>query len=213
MNWAVIPIRTHVITENDEIVSMVGRYTAGIAGPQDIIAVAESVVAITQKRAILPEAVHPGLAARFLCRFPAKHGSLATPGAMQLAIQEAGLPRILLGCAAAFCGRLIGKKGYFYLVAGRELAFIDDIAGTMWPYEKHIILGPKEPDRVVHSIREATGAEAVVADVNDLKCVDILAATSPESERIAKETLVDNPFGNDDQQTPIVVIKKVQEGM
>lgn len=209
MNWAVIPIRTHVITENDEIVSLVGRYTAGLAGPQDIIAVAESVVAITQKRAILPEAVHPGLAARFLCRFPAKHGSLATPGAMQLAIREAGLPRILLGCAAAFFGRLIGKKGYFYLVAGRELAFIDDIAGTMWPYEKHIILGPKEPAVVVHSIQEATGAEAVIADVNDLKCVDILAATSPESECIAKEALVNNPFGNDDQQTPIVVIKKV----
>ncbi len=210
MGWTVIPIRTHVITEQDDIVSLACRYTQGIAGPNDIIAVAESVVAITQKRAILPDAVRPGLAARFLCRFPAKHGSLATPGAMQLAIQEAGLPRILLGCAAAFFGRLIGKKGYFYLVAGRELALIDDIAGTMWPYEKHIILGPKEPEKIVRSIREATGSEAVIADVNDLKCVDILAATSPESSRIAKETLIDNPFGNDDQQTPLVVIKKVE---
>jgi len=213
MNWAVFPIRTHVITENDDIVKLAARYTAGLAEPGDVIAVAESVVAITQKRAIPPEAVRPGPAARFLCRFPAKHGSLATPGAMQLAIQEAGLCRILLGCAAALGGRLIGKRGYFYLVAGRELAFIDDIAGTMWPYEKHIILGPKDPAGVVRSIREATGAEAVVADVNDLKCVDILAATSPESERIAKEALVDNPFGNDDQQTPIAVIKKVQERM
>ncbi|MEW6424355.1 MAG: coenzyme F420-0:L-glutamate ligase [Bacillota bacterium] len=213
MGWAVIPIRTHVVTEQDDIVELVRRYTEGIAGPKDIIAVAESVVAITQHRAILPEVVRPGLAARFLCRFPAKHGSLATPGAMQLAIQEAGLPRILLGCAAALAGRLIGKKGYFYLVAGRELALIDDIAGTMWPYEKHIILGPKEPERVVRSIRAATGSEAVIADVNDLQCVDVLAATSQESDRIAREALTGNPFGNDDQQTPIVIIKNNWEGM
>jgi len=207
MSWPVIPIRTHIITEQDEIVSLVRRYAEGVAGSKDIVAIAESVLAITQKRAILPDAIHPGLMARLLCRFPAKHGSLATPVAMQLAIQEAGLPKILLGCAAAAAGRLIGKKGFFYLVAGRNLALIDDVAGTMWPYEKHIILGPKEPVQTVRAIKKATGAEAVIADVNDIKCVDILAATSPESERIAKEALVDNPFGNDDQQTPIVVIK------
>jgi len=207
MSWPVIPIRTHIVTEQDEITSLVRRYTQGVAGSKDIVAIAESVVAITQKRAILPDAVHPGLIARFLCRFPAKHGSLATPGAMQLAIQEVGLPKILMGCVAAAAGRFIGKKGFFYLVAGRNLALIDDVAGTMWPYEKHIILGPRDPARTVRAIKKTAGAEAVIADVNDIKCVDILAATSPESERIAKEALVDNPFGNDDQQTPIVVIK------
>ena len=78
----------------------------------------------------------------------------------------------------------------------------------MWPYEKHIILGPKEPEKIVCTILEATGVDAVIADVNDIKCVDILAATSPETEMIAKEALINNPFGNDDQQTPIVVVKQ-----
>ena len=169
------------------------------------IALAESAVAITQRRAVLPESVRPGFWARLISRFPAKHGSLATPPAMQLAIQEAGLPRILLGCLAAAVGKLIGRKGYFYLVAGRELALIDDIAGTMWPYERHIVLGPKEPGKIVAAIKRACGAEAVIADVNDIKCVDILAATSKEAARAAGEALVDNPFGNDDQQTPVVV--------
>lgn len=207
MNWPVIPIRTHIITEKDDIVELARRYTEEVAETGDIIAIAESVVAITQGRAILPERTRPSLMARFLSRFPAKHGSLATPPAMQLAIREAGLLRVLLGCAASVLGRLIGKKGCFYLVAGQDLALIDDIAGTMWPYEKHIILGPKEPEKLVFSIREVTGAEAVIADVNDIKCVDLLAATSSESGRIAARALTDNPFGNDDQQTPIVVIK------
>lgn len=206
-----VPIRTHVISEEDDIIALVRRYTEGVAEAGDIIALAESVVAITQKRAILPQNVKPGLLARFLCRFPGKHGSLATPPAMQLAIGEAGVLRILAGCAAAAAGRLIGKRGWFYRVAGQELALIDDIAGTMWPYEKHIILGPRRPEQIVDGIRRETGAEAVIADVNDIKCVDILAASSPDSGRIARRALTDNPFGNDDQQTPIVVIKVVDE--
>ncbi|MEW5899527.1 MAG: N-acetylmuramoyl-L-alanine amidase [Bacillota bacterium] len=203
-----VPVRTHIFKEGDDIVQLACRYTAGIAGPGDIIALAESAVAITQRRAILPETVKPGLWAHLISRFPAKHGSLATPPAMQLAIQEVGLPRILLGCLAAAIGKLLGRKGYFYLVAGRKLALIDDIAGTMWPYEKHIILGPREPEKIVSAISKTSGREAVIADVNDIKCVDILAASSPKSARIAQQALIDNPFGNDDQQTPIVVIKE-----
>jgi len=72
----------------------------------------------------------------------------------------------------------------------------------MWPYEKHIILGPQEPEKIVFAIREATGVETVIADVNDLKRVDVLATTSPKTAEITKEALVDNPFGNDDQQVP-----------
>jgi len=208
LNFPSIPIKTHVVTEKDDIVELTRKYTEGIAFPGDIIAVAESVAAITQDRAVLPEKIRPGLVAKLISRFPAKHGSLATPTAMQLAIREVGILKILLGCAASIFGRLIGAKGYFYIVAGRELALIDDIAGTMWPYEKHIILGPREPEKIVCSILQATGVDAVIADVNDIKCVDILAATSPESEKTAKESLIDNPFGNDDQQTPIVVIKQ-----
>lgn len=211
MHWFNVPVRTHIFQEGDDIVKFASQYTAGITGPGDIIAVAESVVAITQSRAILPETVKPGFWARLISRFPAKHGSLATPPAMQLAIQEVGLPRILLGCLAAVIGKLVGRKGYFYIVAGRKLALIDDVAGTMWPYEKHIILGPQEPEKIVSAISKISNREAVIADVNDIKCVDILAATSLQSARIAQQALVNNPFGNDDQQTPIVVIKERQE--
>ncbi|ACX52042.1 protein of unknown function DUF129 [Ammonifex degensii KC4] len=205
---AKIPIRTHIITDQDDIVEVARRYTEGIALPGDVIALAESVVAISQGRAILPETVKPGWLARFLCRFPNKSGSLATPAAMQLALEEVGSLRVLAGCAAAAVGKLLRRKGWFYLVAGRELALIDDIAGTMYPYERHIILGPKEPQKVVEAVKRATGAEAVIADVNDLGCVDILGITCPELYREVQEALRDNPFGNEDEQTPIVVLKR-----
>lgn len=205
-----IPIRTHIITEQDNIVDVVKTYTRKIAKPGDIVAIAESVVAITQGRAILPDAVRPGLLARFLCRFPGKDGSLATPQAMQLAINDAGIGRIILGAIAAAVGKLARRKGDFYRVAGRHLAFIDDVAGTMWPYERHIILGPKRSQEIVDKIRAETGVEAVIADVNDTGNVDILAASSGVDQNQLIKFLRDNPFGNDDQQTPIIVLKVVE---
>lgn len=202
-----IPIRTHVITEHDDIVKVVKKYTGDIAEPGDIISVAESVVAIAQGRAILPGIVKVGFLARFLCRFPGKDGSLATPQAMQLAIVEAGTFKILLGAAAAFIGRLLGRRGDFYRVAGRNLALIDDVAGTMCPFDKHIILGHKNPQQVVDAVKEATGAEAVIVDVNYKRNVDVLASSSGVDADGLIKNLVDNPFGNDDQQTPIVILK------
>lgn len=201
-----IPIRTHIITEKDDIVDVVRKYTGDIASPGDIITVAESVLAISQGRAILHESVKPGLLAHFMCRFPGKEGSLAAPHSMQVAIQEVGTLRFLLGVVAAGLGRLIGRRGDFYRVAGRQLAQIDDFAGTMWPFDRHIVLGPKDPQGVVNRIKAATGAEAVIADVNDIGKVDILAATDGVDRELLSSYLKDNPHGNDDQQTPIVVL-------
>lgn len=200
-----IPIRTHIVTESDDIIELVKKYCAGIAEPGDVICLAESVVAITQGRAILPEKVHPGALARFLCRFPGKDGSLATPPAMQLALEEVGTARLLAGCIAAAFGKLLKKKGLFYIVAGRQLALIDDIAGTMHPYERHIVMGPKNPDKLVQAIKKATRAEALIADVNDKKCVDILGITEKSYIPPVIEALRDNPFGNEDEQTPIIM--------
>ncbi|MGI9952174.1 coenzyme F420-0:L-glutamate ligase [Moorellaceae bacterium AZ2] len=205
---AKIPIRTHVLTEKDDIVEVARRYTTGIVARGDVIALAESAVAITQGRAILPETVRPGWLARFLCRFPAKSGSLATPAAMQLAINEVGRARILAGCAAAALGKILRKKGLFYIVAGRELALIDDVAGTMYPYERHVVLGPKNPAKVVKDIKRSTGAEAAIVDVNDLGCVDIIGISNKLYAAAVKAALHDNPFGNEDEQTPIVVLKR-----
>jgi hypothetical protein len=203
----VIPLRTHIITAKDDLITLVVKYTADIAEPGDIIALAESMVAISQGRAVLPKNVQPGILARLISRFPGKDGSLATPQAMQLAIQEAGRLRILLGCAAAVLGRLLGRRGDFYRVAGQELALFDDVAGTVWPFEKHIVMGPKNAGNLAARIKEATGAEVAIVDVNDIKCVDIIGATDGANRDLVVRALRDNPFGNDDQLTPIAVIK------
>lgn len=207
--WAPIPIRTHLITNKDNIIDVVKKYTSLIAEPGDIIVIAESPVAIAQGRAVLSSSVKSGLLARFLSKLPHKDGSLATPQAMQLAINEVGRFKIIMGAIAAGFGKIFGRKGDFYRVAGRELAKIDDIAGTLPPYDRYIVLSPENPKQITDMIYKETGITTAIVDINDIKCVDILAISGKVSPSLIVETLRNNPLGNDDQQTPLVVLKKV----
>ncbi|HHW03668.1 MAG TPA: F420-0:Gamma-glutamyl ligase [Thermoanaerobacterales bacterium] len=207
--WMPVPIRTHIITEKDDIVEVVIKYISPVAESGDIIIIAESPVAIAQARAVLSSSIKSGLLARFLCKFPNKDGSLGTPEAMQLAINEVGKFRIILGAIAAALGKMVGRKGDFYRVAGRDLAKIDDIAGTLPPYDRYIVPGPKNPKEITDKIFKKTGLTTVIADINDMKCVDILAISGKVKESEFIEILKNNPLGNDDQQTPIVVLKRV----
>ncbi len=209
MKVATFPIRTHLIGENEDLVEVVKRYTREITKPGDVVVVAESVVAITQGRAVLPESVHPGILARMLCKLPGKDGSLATPPAMQLAIDEVGPYRVMLGVVAAGVGRLIGRRGDFFRVAGHSLAQIDDIAGTLPPYDKHVILGPSSPARVAKHIKDSVGVDIAIVDVNDLGCVDVLGITDRIALDWVMQALASNPLGNDDQQTPIAILRPV----
>ncbi|NEP82173.1 MAG: F420-0:Gamma-glutamyl ligase, partial [Okeania sp. SIO3B3] len=75
------------------------------------------------------------------------------------------------------------------------------------PYDQFIVLGPENPQQLVEQIQTATGLGAAIVDVNDLKAVKILAATSNASTSLLEEALRSNPAGNADEQTPVVLIR------
>ncbi|MEO1447383.1 MAG: F420-0:Gamma-glutamyl ligase, partial [Cyanobacteria bacterium J06635_11] len=52
-----------------------------------------------------------------------------------------------------------------------------------------------------------TGLQAAIVDVNDLKAVKILARTADTDEQLLIQALIDNPAGNADEQTPVVLIR------
>lgn len=211
-NVAFLRVRTHLITSADDIVEVVKRYTREIAAPGDIVGVSESVVAITQGRAIPSETVKPGAVARFLARFAHPDASVSAPRSMQVAIEQVGMARILLAAFCGLIGKITGRKGLFFKVAGHQVAEIDDAGGTMPPYDRYIVLGPKDADAVCRRIWKETGLRAFILDVNDKGFVDVLGSSmplTPETERVIKQLFKSNPFGNDDQQTPIVVVKQV----
>lgn len=202
-----IPLRTHLITEKDDIVEVAARYAGRIAQPGDLIVLAESVVAISQGRMFRPEEVRAGRLARLLCRYTKRHGSLTSPATMQLAMHEVGTWRILVAAAAGALGRVLRRPGYFYRVAGLPVALIDDVAGTMPPFHGHIVLGPYQADRVAQAVADRLGVDTVIVDANDLGKVDVVGASRGVPRRLIPALLTDNPCGNYEQQTPLTVVK------
>lgn len=211
MKCGKIPIRTHIITQNDDIINVVFKYTKNIANNGDLIAIAESVVAITQGRIYLPKDVKVSYLARILCKYTGRSGSLTSPQAMQCAINEVGWFTILLASFISAVGKILKIKGLFFKIAGRKVALIDDVAGTMPPYHNYIVMGPKCPDKVCENIKKATGVDTVIIDANDLHRADCIGASSGVSKRFVEKLFLDNPSGNDDEQTPIVIIKNYKQ--
>ena len=116
--------------------------------------------------------------------------------------------------AAAAAGRFVGRNGDFYRILGSAVAEIDGYTGTMPPYERHIVLGPRAPEEAASQIAAACAAHACVVDANDLGRAHVLAATEAVDAAVVQRCLSCNPAGNADEQTPIVILKyRPQDGM
>ena len=206
--YEIVPVPTRILTVHDNIAEAIVEFGGNKIGPRDVVCVAESVVAITQNRAIRPELLKPCFWAKVLSQlFPAK-GSIASWNAMQSLMNEEGEYRVLFAVVCGFFAKMCGKAGVFYRMAGEQAKLIDDVTGTMPPYDKHIVLGPKNSAIVAESIKTRTGAfGAAVADVNDLKRSAVLGVSEGVDARLVEQILIDNPFGNASQKTPICIIK------
>lgn len=208
----IIPVPTRILTDKDDIIDVMEKYAKANVGPDDVISVAESVVAITQGQMVRPEELTISPLAWLLCRFVPDYGSLASPHGMQSLMDVEGKWRVTFAMILGSLAKLIGKRGVFYQLGGEQTALIDDVTGTMPPFDKHIVYGPKNPNEVVNKIKDRLGCfGAVIADVNDLKRSRIVGVTEgTDGEQVAK-LLIDNPFGNASQKTPIVIIKNFKQ--
>lgn len=203
-----LPVRTRLLTHKDNIVDAIEEYAGHDIGPNDVVSVAESVVAITQGRLVRPEEMRVCFLARILNRFVPQKGSLSSIYGMQAAMDAEGKWRVLFAMIAGMLAKLVGKNGVFYQLAGEQAALIDDVTGTMPPYDKHLVYGPQNPNGVAEEIKKRLGCYgAAVADVNDLKRAAVLGVTEGINPQHLAKVLIDNPFGNASQRTPIVVIK------
>jgi hypothetical protein len=203
-----IPVRTRILTPKDDIVGAIEEYAKDKIGPDDVVSVAESVVAITQGRLTRPEEMDPCFLAKMLCRFVPQKGSLSSVYGMQAAMDVDGKWRVTFAMLAGMLAKLVGRSGVFYEMAGEQAALIDDVTGTMPPFDKHIVYGPHDPNGVAESIRQRLGCHgAAVADVNDLKRAAVLGISEGLDPQRLSRILIDNPFGNASERTPIVIIK------
>lgn len=191
----------------EDIVPIVAAAVRGIARPGDVLAVAETAVAISQGRFIAAETIRPSRLAYALSR---KAGALATisqPESMQLVIDDVGVRKVVVAAIAHVFGILRRRRGVFYEMLGESIAQIDGYTGTLPPYDGTIVLGPADPGSVAEAIAHATGCGAVIVDANDRGVAKILGASRGIDATRVSLALLHNPHGNGDEQTPVVVLK------
>jgi hypothetical protein len=212
-NADVLPIRTHLLTHLDDPVEVVRRYVMPHAQPGDVITIGESPVAIMQGRFRHPTDIRPGWVASRLCYLFLPTSSLATACGMQALVDVSGPLRVLGAfLVGAIAKAVLRKPGVFYQLAGEQARLIDDVTGTLPPYDQFIVLGPQNPQQVVDEIERETGLAAAIVDVNDLRAVKILAASSGVAPGFLEQALIRNPAGNANEQTPVVLIRPVATG-
>ena len=211
--YARLPIKTHVITKNDNIVEICRKYASPHLQKNDLLFVSERIVAISQGRAFLVKDIKPSLLAKFLAKFVHKspYGiGLGSPWTMELAIKEAGVLRIVIGTLVALVTKPFGIRGIFYKIVGKNINAIDGPCDyTLPPYNKYAKLGPSEPNKVAEKIKREIGQNIVIIDANDLG-VAVLAKTNKNiSDMFCKNVFKDNPLGQSSQQTPLCIVRKI----
>jgi len=116
------------------------------------VVISEKVVAVAQGRAYFIWDIKPSIFASILSRYVSRVPwgiGLGSPWTMELAIKEVGLPRILFASVIGALGKIIGKKGLFYQIAGRSAAGIDGPTEySLYPANVSAKLLPKEPQKV-----------------------------------------------------------------
>ena len=201
-----IPVRTRLIVKGDDLVAVLRDALRGLARPGDVVAVAETAVAIAQGRFIGAETIRPSRLARVLER---RAGALATinqPESLQLVIDQVGAWRVFGAAVLQVAGRAVGRRGVFYELLGEAIAAIDGYTGTLPPYERAIVLGPAEPDRVSAELAAALDLHIAIVDANDLRRAKALGASPRVVREAVESALLGNPAGNGDEQTPLVIL-------
>jgi asparagine synthase (glutamine-hydrolysing) len=228
------PLRTDLYAREDDLeaktMAYIDRFFSGLleAGDEHVAAttgrwyffISEKIVAITQGRSFFIWDIKVGRPARLLSRYvtrtPAGIG-LGSPFTMQLAIEEAGLPRVLFASAGGAIGKVLGKRGLFYDLVGGDIRAIDGPTEySVYPANVSAKLGPKDPDEVAArlsaAIRERVPAAyrdsfggTVVMDANDIGR-NVLGKDAPGSKEHYELMFADNPLGQGSEQTPMAIV-------
>ncbi|MDA8237466.1 MAG: coenzyme F420-0:L-glutamate ligase [Chloroflexi bacterium] len=211
-----VPVRTRVLLPGDDIASAIREHAGDELRPGDTVLLSESAVAIMQGRARDWRTIHPGRLARFLSSRVIRTSwgtGLRSPYAMQYAIELTGTWRILAAGTAHVAGRLLGRKGWFYLVAGLNARMMD-AEHTMGVAEFHecCIPAPADPAGTVRAVKVALGGavDVAIADINDIAPAWVVASTLPKDRaRLLARSFDDNPLGQTDEKTPLGIWREV----
>lgn len=214
ISYTRILIKTHKVAFSEDLSALVKKYVV----PEnfqsgDWIALSEKVVSVCQNNVRHISTVKAGRLAKLIVKGVKKYPDdigFSRAEKMQVAIEMAGYGRMLCAVILGAIGKVLGLSGIFWIVAGNRVSEIDGFnPDAMYPYTEYAILPPKDPERVCQELEDKLGYPAVIIDGNNIN-VKIIAQSAkvPVDKKSARLILLDNPMGQDDEMTPIILVKK-----
>ena len=215
-SYARYPVKTKVVMSGDNLVDILNECVKPYLEGDDMIFMSEKIVAISQGRAFPIDEIKPSWLAKNLskCVYKSPYGiGLGSPWTMELAIREVGKVKILFCAAIAGICKLFGKRGVFYNMLGERVRAIDGPCHyTLPPYNHYAKMAPDKPNEVSKTLTKAMdGHKVIIVDANDIG-VNILGKPDKKMDDAPLAAIFkDNPLGQESQQTPIAIVRKVEK--
>ncbi len=188
-------------------------------GNDKVVCIGSKAVAVLQNRFRREDEIHPGLLCQIASRFGTKTehgvGVAGHPKKIQAAIDEVGISRIAFAIAASGIEKtalklkiLHNRIGLFFIIAGDKVKAIDGLSHGDG-YEHHVLLCPDNTKFILSLSGEVKFPVALV-DINYVGGdVSVTTKNSPLSKSEIYDALIDNPFGQFKERTPIAVIGRI----
>lgn len=222
--FARYPVVTHFISIGEELKDVLDKYAKPDLEKGDTLCISSKIVSITTKgMAVHKDSVRITPLARLIVKFVKKWPNdigYSSPRKMQLAINTAGYPRIVLALIVGILMKLIGKPGYFYRVAGNRINAIDGFTvgytkKTLFADYAFLPPSEKQAEDICNFYEDRYGVNVVILDGNNIEN-NIMGMGDMAKKAFSKEDFMEivsgNPQGQEDDETnsPLLIVREVR---
>ena len=206
-------IQTHFVGRGESQAELVQRYVLPLYREGDVLAFGAKVMAMCVESVKTRDEVKPGFWANLMWRFAGINVTgvgMHEPYKMQLVIDICGLPRVLLAAFLSAVTKPFGKRGVFYKVCGKGVGGIDGFyfRSSFDIYKELALINPGNPDGLCNALEKETGIPVVLMDANDIQRDQLgKSAGMPLTDDELQDALTDNPSGQGDELTPLILIR------
>jgi hypothetical protein len=207
------PVRTHKVGIGEDLGGVIALYAAERITPQTTLCLSQKFVSICNGDVRHIDDVHDTWLARLIVKYVQKNDNgdigYSHPKKMQVAIDEAGYPRMVAAVIGGGIGKFVLRRnGDFYRIAGNHIAEIDGFnPDAMAPFDQYAMLPSKHPDAICEELAQRFGCAAYIIDGNNINVEVVGRSTAmPMSDAEAREVMLDNPMGQGDELTPVFLI-------
>lgn len=213
------PVATPWIQIGTELNDVIEQYAKDAFQKGDILCIASKLVSVCNKLVVHRSEVKVTWLAKFIVKFVTKWPNdvgYDNPPKMQVAIDRVGYPRMILAIVVGGVLKLLGKRGYFYKIAGHQINAIDGfIPHATPPFNEYAFLPPTAEycEQLAKRIENRFGVGVAILDGNNIENhvfgMSPAVKTKFSKERL-KEILSGNPQGQDDDGviTPMLIIRE-----